>query len=159
VEPIVELVLDSDSPDATLAIGRAIGGASESGLVIGLIGPLGAGKTLLVRGIAQGLEVNDPRLVCSPTFVLLQEYSGRLPVYHFDTYRLSNPEQFAQLAPEEYFDGDGVSVVEWADRVRDMLPADRLEVQIEIFPESQRKLRFRATGAKAERVLGRIRPL
>jgi tRNA threonylcarbamoyladenosine biosynthesis protein TsaE len=125
-------------------------------LVVGLIGPLGAGKTLLVRGIAQGLGVSDSRVVCSPTFVLLQEYAGRLPVYHFDTYRLSSSHQFAALGPEEYFENEGVSIVEWADRVRDCLPGDRLEIEIEIHPDSRRKLRCHAMGERATRVLNEI---
>jgi tRNA threonylcarbamoyladenosine biosynthesis protein TsaE len=150
-----ELILHSDSPEATLAIGRALGRAAEPGLVVALIGPLGAGKTQLVRGVAEGLEVPDSRAVSSPTFVLIQEYAGRLPIYHFDTYRLTRPDQFADLGPEEYFEGDGVCLVEWADRVREILPGEPLEIHIEIFAESRRRLLFRAIGDRAMRVLRR----
>ncbi len=138
-----ELVLYSDSPVATHAIGRVLGRIAEPGLVVALIGPLGAGKTQFVRGVAEGLEVPDAvRIVSSPTFVLIQEYAGRLPIYHFDTYRLSRPEQFAELGPHEYFDGDGVCLVEWADRVAEYLPTGRLDVRFAIHGESSREIRF-----------------
>jgi tRNA threonylcarbamoyladenosine biosynthesis protein TsaE len=152
-----ELVLRSESAEATLEIGRALGRACAGGLVIALIGPLGAGKTQLVRGIAEGLDVSDPRVVSSPTFVLIQEYTGRIPIYHFDTYRLGSSDQFAALGPEEYFFGDGVSIVEWADRVAECLPSERLEIRIEVYPESQRALACRAIGASASRALESMR--
>jgi tRNA threonylcarbamoyladenosine biosynthesis protein TsaE len=151
-----ELTLLSDSPEATLQIGRVLGRACEPGLVIGLIGPLGAGKTQLVRGLAEGLEISDSRVVSSPTFVLVQEYFGRLPIYHFDTYRLASSEQFSALGPEEYFFGDGVSVVEWADRVADCLPRERLEICIEVYPDTRREFVFRGTGEIALRVLEKL---
>jgi tRNA threonylcarbamoyladenosine biosynthesis protein TsaE len=151
-----ELTLHSHSLEATLAIGRALGQAAEPGLVVALIGPLGAGKTQLVRGVAEGLEVADPRVVSSPTFVLIQEYEGRLPIFHFDTYRLRRPEQFTQLGPEELFESDGVCLVEWADRVIEFLPSDRLEIQIGIQGPDCRLISMRATGGKAMRVMMRF---
>ena len=156
--PAAELVLQSDSPEATLAIGRALGRAAEPGLVVALIGPLGAGKTQLVRGVAEGLEVLDSRVVSSPTFVLIQEYAGRLPIYHFDTYRLARPEQFSDLGPEEYFEGDGICLIEWADRVLDYLPSDRLEIQLIMRSESSRDLVLSApSGTRSFRVLEKLR--
>src|SRR5262245_34174107 len=92
-----ELLLDSQSPDETHHVGRSLGIFSEPELVVGLIGPLGAGKTHFVRGIAEGLGVSDSRVVSSPTFVLIQQYAGRLAIYHFDTYRLATPGDFADL--------------------------------------------------------------
>jgi tRNA threonylcarbamoyladenosine biosynthesis protein TsaE len=146
----VELVLHSDSPEATLAIGRTLGRAAEPGLVVALIGPLGAGKTQLVRGVAEGLEVADSRIVSSPTFVLIQEYAGRLPIYHFDTYRLTRPEHFIELGPDEYFESGGVCLVEWADRVAEFLPPRRLDVHFAIGGKSSRELRFSATASSRE---------
>ena len=152
-----ELTLMSDSPGTTLAIGRAIGQAAEPGLVVALIGPLGAGKTLLVRGVAEGLSVADPTTVCSPTFVLIQEYTGRLPIYHFDSYRLTSPKDFGALGPEEYFEGNGICLVEWADRVAIHLPGERLEIRIELRSESDRTLQLYAMGQRAQRVLQEVR--
>lgn len=152
-----ELVVDSHGPDETLQIGRALGGACEPGLVVGLVGPLGAGKTHFVRGVAEGLHVSDSRVVSSPTFVLIQEYAGDLPIYHFDTYRLATAADFSDLGVDEYFEGDGVCLVEWADRVPQILPDDRLEITLEIRSELERVLRFVALGAIACRVLDRVR--
>src|ERR1700722_3758959 len=92
---------------ATAAFGRRLAAALFPGAVVALIGQLGAGKTHLTRSIAEALGA-DPRAVSSPTFVLIQEYAARLPIYHFDAYRLRGPDEFAELGTEEYFQGDGV---------------------------------------------------
>src|SRR5919206_909490 len=115
-------VLDLPDPEATRALGRRLGGLLFPGAVVALVGPLGAGKTHLVRAVAEGLGA-DGRLVSSPTFVLIQEYRGRLPVYHFDAYRLRGEEEFLDLGALDYFEGDGVCLIEWADRVAGCLPA------------------------------------
>ncbi len=120
---LIEIELASE--DETARLGRAIAELVEPGTVIGLVGPLGAGKTRLVRAIAEALGV-DPVAISSPTFVLIQEYDGRLPVYHFDTYRLPSPEAFEDLGAADYWD-DGVSLVEWADRVAGLLPDGSLD--------------------------------
>src|SRR5437867_3366465 len=101
----------------TEALGGRLAGALFGGAVVALIGPLGAGKTQLVRAIAEGLGIADSRVVSSPTFVLIQEYSARLPIYHFDAYRLQTAGEFFDLGAHEYFAGNGVCLVEWADRV------------------------------------------
>src|SRR5438132_13431516 len=93
---------------ATEAFGRRLGALLFPGAVIALVGQLGAGKTHLTRAIAEGLEVKNPAAVNSPTFVLIQEYPARLPIYHFDAYRLAGPREFADLGIDEYFRGDGV---------------------------------------------------
>src|SRR5207302_10261856 len=106
----------------TLAFGRGLAGLLFPSTVVALIGPLGAGKTHLVRAVAEGLGVADGRVVSSPTFVLIQEYQARLPVYHFDAYRLRGPGEFADLGAHEYLEGDGVCLIEWAERVAEALP-------------------------------------
>src|SRR6188472_3272385 len=116
----------------TEAFGRRLGALLFPGAVVALVGPLGAGKTHLTRAIAEGLDVKNPAAVNSPTFVLIQEYLARLPVYHFDAYRLSGSREFAELGAYEYFRGDGVCIVEWADKVEATLPADHLRIEIEI---------------------------
>src|SRR6266540_6127853 len=118
--------------EATESFGRRLGERLFPGAVVALVGPLGAGKTHLTRALAEGLGVRNPAAVNSPTFVLIQEYPGPVPVYHFDAYRLSGPREFAELGVEEYFAGDGVCVVEWADRVADVMPAERLTVSLHV---------------------------
>src|SRR5262249_8376111 len=97
---------DLADPSATAALGRRLGQHLFPGAVVALIGPLGAGKTFLVRAIAEGMGLTDSRLVSSPTFVLIQEYAARLPIYHFDTYRLQSPQEFADLGAHEYLSGN-----------------------------------------------------
>jgi tRNA threonylcarbamoyladenosine biosynthesis protein TsaE len=149
------LNLWSGSESETDAFGRQIAAALEPGLVVGLIGDLGAGKTRLVRAIATALGA-DPDAVNSPTFVLLQRYEARLPVFHFDTYRLRNAHEFADLGPEEFFDAGGVCFVEWADRVSEMLPDDHLRIEIAATGPTARLIRLEATGPKSRAVLGRL---
>ena len=124
------LTVDLDSEDATARLGRAIADVVKPGVAIGLVGPLGAGKTRLVRAVAEALEV-DPLAISSPTFVLIHEYEGRLPVYHFDAYRLQSPRAFEDLGVTDYWGGDGVCLVEWADRVRGLLPDDCWMITLE----------------------------
>jgi tRNA threonylcarbamoyladenosine biosynthesis protein TsaE len=123
----------------TEEFGRRLGRLLFPGAVIGLAGPLGAGKTHLVRAIAEGLGVEDSRAVNSPTFVLIQEYDARLPIYHFDAYRLPSPQAFLDLGAEEYLQGEGVCLVEWADKVKDCLPVEHLWIELVVTgPESRR---------------------
>jgi tRNA threonylcarbamoyladenosine biosynthesis protein TsaE len=150
-----EMIQSLDIPDlaATEAFGRRLGELLFPGAVIALVGQLGAGKTHLTRAIAEGLGVTNPAAVNSPTFVLIQEYPARLPIYHFDAYRLSGPREFAELGVEEYFRGDGVSIVEWADRVESTLPADHLRIEIEIVNEHRRRFHVMASGEPYERLI------
>ena len=142
---------------ATEAFGRRLAASLEPGSVVALVGPLGAGKTHLVRAVAEGLGAN-PAAVSSPTFVLIQEYLGRLQLYHFDAYRLPNPDAFRDLGVEEYFYGDGVCLVEWADKVTATLPADHLRIEIEVVSESRRRVVLTATGPRSGRVLLALSP-
>ncbi|HID20834.1 MAG TPA: tRNA (adenosine(37)-N6)-threonylcarbamoyltransferase complex ATPase subunit type 1 TsaE, partial [Planctomycetaceae bacterium] len=113
----------SDSPEQTRQIGRWLADALEPGAVVAIRGGLAAGKTVLVRAIADALGVDSDE-VASPTFVLVREYAGRVPVYHADAYRLKGPDEFIDLGGDEYLFGDGVCLVEWADRVAAVLPDD-----------------------------------
>src|SRR5580698_9137569 len=146
-------ILDIPDLPATEAFGRRLGEQLFPGAVIALVGQLGAGKTHLTRAIAEGLGVKNPAIVNSPTFVLIQEYPARIPIYHFDAYRLSGPREFAELGVEEYFLGDGVSIVEWADKVEATLPADHLRIEIEIVDESQRRFVITAEREKYQALL------
>ncbi len=137
----------------TMALGRALATHLFPGAVVALIGPLGAGKTQLVKAIAEGLGIANPAVVNSPTFVLIQEYDARLPMYHFDAYRLATEVEFADLGPHEYFQGDGVSLVEWADKVPNCLPMEYLEVRIVPTGETSRRFELTAHGERYEQII------
>ena len=134
--------------ESTSRLGRRLGGLLFPGAVIGLIGRLGAGKTFLVRAVAEGLGIPDSRVVSSPTFVLIHEYAARLPIYHFDAYRLSGPGELFDLGVHEYFEAGGVCLVEWADRALACLPADHLRVTLEITGETSRRLHVEGRGER-----------
>jgi tRNA threonylcarbamoyladenosine biosynthesis protein TsaE len=148
--------LSFDAPDeaATIDLGRSLAAHLPLGAVIGLRGPLGAGKTRLVQAVAEAAGV-DPRVVLSPTFVLIHEYRGRVPIYHFDAYRLRDHDEFLQLGPEEYFDGGGWTFVEWADRVEACLPRERLDIRIEPTGITSRHFEVAAIGQRYESVISR----
>lgn len=123
-----DLVLAAPTPDDTRAIGAALAPLLRAGDALMLTGELGAGKTTLVRGIAEGLDVEEH--VASPTFTLVREYSGRLPVAHVDVYRLDRLQDVVDLALDEVADGEAVLVVEWGDAIEELLPPDRLRVEL-----------------------------
>lgn len=137
---------------ATEALGRRLGPLLFPGAVVALIGGLGAGKTHFVRAVAEGLGVRNPAAVTSPTFVLIQEYPARLPIYHFDAYRLHTVNDFVALGTDEYFHGDGVCLVEWADRVTEVLPAERLEVRFRVVSAGERELTVSGLGERYDRL-------
>jgi tRNA threonylcarbamoyladenosine biosynthesis protein TsaE len=138
----------------TEAFGRRLGAALFPGAVVALNGQLGAGKTHLVRAVCEGLGVANPAAVCSPTFTLVHEYPGPVPVYHFDAYRLSGPAEFRELGADEYLAGDGVCLIEWAERVAAALPADHLRIDIQPVGESGRRFILTATDERHAAVLG-----
>ncbi len=142
----------------TDALGRRLADHLFAGAVVALIGPLGAGKTHLVRAIAVELGVPNSRVVTSPTFVLIQEYSGRLPIYHFDAYRLRNSGEFVDLGAHEYFEGKGVCLVEWADRVEDVLPKEHLRITMQIIGETARRITWEGRGSGYQDLLKSIAP-
>lgn len=117
------------SPEETFALGEELGRLAKSGQIYCLDGELGAGKTVFTQGFAAGLGIREP--VNSPTFTILQVYEeGRLPLYHFDVYRLGDPEELEEIGYEEYFFGNGVCLIEWAGQVADYLPAGVVSVKI-----------------------------
>jgi tRNA threonylcarbamoyladenosine biosynthesis protein TsaE len=145
----------SRSAAATRALGRRLGAAAGPGSVIALVGPLGAGKTELARGIARGLGVDEP--VTSPTFVLVAEHVGRLPLFHVDCYRLGGPEDALAAGILDERADEGVTVVEWAERLGLALPPGRLDVHIDGAGDEPRRLELRATDARHERLLEVLR--
>lgn len=149
---MAQLALESHSPEETQALGGRLAACLQTGDVVELIGDLGAGKTCLVQSIAAGLGVTED-LVHSPTFVLIQEYAGRIPVCHLDAYRLRDIDEFLELGADELVGGDNVSLIEWGDRVAQVLPRDRLTVRIDVLGESSRRITLSAGGRRSERIL------
>lgn len=124
------MVIETATREETLALGVKIGEQALPGTVICVDGDLGAGKTVLAQGIAKGLGISEQ--VVSPTFTILQEYrDGRIPFYHFDVYRIEDPDEMYEVGFEDYFYGDGVCMVEWAELVRELLPEDHVHITIE----------------------------
>ena len=152
----MEISVLSRSPEQTRELGRALGAALEPGDVIALTGPLGAGKTCLVQGIARGLGVPERIPVVSPTFTLVGEYPGRIPLRHADFYRVEGERRLDDAGFPDLLDGRGILVVEWAERVPSALPRDRLEIRMEIRSESERGLRLVGVGPRAEGRMKRI---
>ena len=155
---IPPFTVETHSPEETLELGRRIGRAAKPGDVLALVGDLGTGKTVLAKGVAEGLGAASAREVVSPTFVLCREYlDGRLPLYHFDAYRLRGAADLEGIGASEIFGGDGLSLVEWADRAPQALPQDRLEVHLEVTGPESRRLTFAARGPQAAQRLAEIR--
>ena len=117
-------------PEETHALGKKIGAAAEPGAVYTLVGDLGVGKTVFTQGIADGLGITEP--ICSPTFSIVQVYEeGRMPFYHFDVYRIGDIEEMDEIGYEDYFYGDGLCMIEWANLIEEILPEKRHDITIE----------------------------
>ena len=149
--------VETRSANATFALGEALGRSLVGGLTIGLIGPLGAGKTYLVKGIAAGNGVDDARKVTSPTFTLVHEYPGRLTLYHADLYRLRGSRELIALGFDEWIRSDAVVVVEWADHAPSAIPDEALWIELTPTGCTTRTVSFRASGDAAIRCLESLR--
>ena len=147
-----ELKVVTYAPDQTRELGKKLGSLIDGSFLITLSGELGAGKTTFTQGLGRGLEIT--RNVTSPTFTLMKSYKGRLPLYHIDAYRLEDIDQ--DLGFEEYVDGDGVCVIEWSNFIEDVLPEERLSINLTISDDDSRMLVFSAYGDKYEEVLERL---
>ncbi len=124
------MIKETFSPEETFALGEAMGRTARPGEVYVLIGDLGVGKTVFTQGIARGLDITEP--IASPTFTIVQVYEeGRMPFYHFDVYRIGDLEEMEEIGYEDYFYGEGLSLVEWGDLIRELLPERRTEITIE----------------------------
>ena len=141
---------------ATARLGHALAGALPDSAVVALAGTLGAGKTRLVQALAEAAGV-DRRDVVSPTFVLVQEYEGRIPIYHIDAYRLRDADEFRLLGGEEYLASRGWVLIEWAERIADCLPTELLTVALEVTGDQMRRARVTAVGEPYLAVLKSLR--
>lgn len=138
-----ELTVNSSSPQETFRLGQAIGELAGPGDVILLSGPLGAGKTCMAQGIARGMGVIESPP--SPSYVLVREFSGRLPLYHMDLYRLEF-EEIEELGLEDYLFGKGVCIIEWAEKAASLMPKEHLAIRLSYAGDSERKIVFAAAG-------------
>ncbi|MBQ3388555.1 MAG: tRNA (adenosine(37)-N6)-threonylcarbamoyltransferase complex ATPase subunit type 1 TsaE [Thermoguttaceae bacterium] len=149
-------IYTAEDESATRRLGEVLADTLPAGSVVSLIGTLGAGKTCLTSAVARRLGVPEGE-TASPTFVLIKEYkSGRIPVYHFDTYRLKDSDEFYELGPDEYFDGDGLCFVEWGDRFEEVLPPDRLDIVITVEGPAARRMELVGRGGFPSEVLDAI---
>ena len=139
----------------TARLGAALAEILPDGVVVGLCGTLGAGKTRLVQEIAVACGVNR-RQVVSPTFVLVLEHHARRSIYHFDAYRLKDEDEFLELGPDEYFDSSGLVLIEWADKVESCLPDERIEIHLEVSGETSRRFEVVAVGDRFVDVIERL---
>ena len=145
----------SARPEDTRALGQLLGELAGAGLVVLLNGDLGAGKTCFAQGVARGLGVSPASPVTSPSYTLLNIHQGRLPLYHFDLYRLSQVDDLEELGYDEFAEGDGLTLVEWADRMTAALSAS-VSILIEHLAERQRSLRFDALDDRGETLLEQL---
>ncbi|RNC67828.1 MAG: tRNA (adenosine(37)-N6)-threonylcarbamoyltransferase complex ATPase subunit type 1 TsaE [Desulfuromonadales bacterium] len=136
-----------------MVLGETLGRVLEPGCFIALIGELGSGKTHFVRGVSAGLAVDSSVPITSPTYTLLNEYEGRLRLHHFDLYRLEGGDDAAHLGFDEYFYGSGVCLVEWAERLGEEMPLERLDIMFSYEGEDTRRLDFVPHGQKHEALL------
>ncbi len=124
------MVYETFSPEETYEIGRRMGSEARPGLVITLDGDLGAGKTLFTKGFAEGLGITEP--VSSPTFTILQEYEGgRMPLYHFDVYRIGDPAEMEEVGFDDYIYGDGATLIEWSELIEELIPEEAVRIVME----------------------------
>ena len=145
------------SADITSSFGKAVGGLLDRGQVIALIGELGAGKTTLVKSIASGIGISKDIVVSSPSYTLINEYEGGMPVYHFDLYRLNSADEIYDLGYSEYIEGNGISIIEWADKAPEVLPEEHLEVNMSIVGEDKREALLTGKGAVYSTILERLK--
>lgn len=127
------LTLHSKSSEETIEIGKKIGSLLKKGDILAMQGTLAAGKTTITKGIAESLGVTE--VITSPTFCLISEYEGKMPLYHFDVYRLEGPEDFINLGSEDMLYGDGISIIEWSEKIMEELPSSTIIIRLE--PDSE----------------------
>ncbi len=154
-ETVKSLEIVSNSAEETRKIGMKLGKLAASGDVILLVGSLGAGKTCLTQGIARGLGIDE--YTTSPSFVLVREHRGKLPLYHMDLYRLDRIEEVTQLGLDDYLYGNGVCVVEWADKGLSVLPEEHLLIEMQIVSPMKRNLSFMPKGTRYLEMLSKLK--
>lgn len=146
----------TNNPEETMRLGREIGKLLKQGDVIALIGNLGTGKTVIANGLCRSLGVNED-YITSPTYTIINQYDGRIPVYHIDLYRLNDSRELYNIGWDEYIYGNGTCIIEWADKAGEMLPEKYLIVNIEVTGKDKRKITLQARGDSYKNLLERVR--
>jgi tRNA threonylcarbamoyladenosine biosynthesis protein TsaE len=150
-----QLELITRSPEETQKFGTHLGEIAQPGDVLLLVGKLGAGKTCLTQGIAWGLNIEE--YAASPSFVVIRELKGRLPLYHIDFYRLDNLEEIAELGLDDYLYGNGVSVVEWAEKGLSLLPPEHLLIEMSYVADTERRLKLKPSGQRYQKMAAELK--
>ena len=150
------MTMISNSIEETIEVGAVLGRALRKGDVVALVGTLGSGKTILTKGIAKGLGLKDVRYVNSPSFVIIKEYKGKISLYHLDLYRLDKSTLLDTESYEEYLYGNGVTVIEWAERLSSTLPSDYLEMRFAHKTTNQRAISAIAHGPRSHELLTQL---
>jgi len=132
----------TNSSEETIAVGKKIGAKLKLGDVVGFYGELGSGKTTMIKGVAMGLGVKEQSLVKSPSFVMINEYKGRYPIYHIDLYRVKNGEEILSIGFDDYLYGEGVCLIEWAEKAEKELPEKIIKIELEVVSPSERKVKL-----------------
>lgn len=148
------VVLKTLDADETVRLGSELGRRLRPGDVVALYGDLGAGKTTFVKGIARGMGVAEEAR--SPTFTLIHEHPGEPPLYHIDLYRLAGAQEAEALGVEEYVYGEGVTVIEWADRMEELLPAERLDIELRVTGETEREMALRCGSERTAKIVEEV---
>jgi tRNA threonylcarbamoyladenosine biosynthesis protein TsaE len=147
----------SDSPEITFELGYRLGRLLCSGDVIGLVGELGTGKTKFTQGIAKGLEVDPKIYITSPTYTLINEYEGRIYLYHFDLYRINNIKDWEELGGDEYFFKNGIVIIEWAEKILKYIPFEHIIVNFNYISKNKREINFKALGDRFKKILDELK--
>jgi len=142
-----KIIIHTQGAEDTKKVGASVGKFLDTGDLVAFKGDLGAGKTCMIKGIAKGLQVPENCYVRSPSFVILNIYPGRCSLYHLDLYRIHDPLELEDLGYRDFFFGDAVTVVEWADKFSGFLPEDHLKISLDFQSETQRKITIEAQGA------------
>jgi tRNA threonylcarbamoyladenosine biosynthesis protein TsaE len=149
--------IETEEIGQTIEFGRLTGSLLKAGDVIALIGQLGAGKTYFTKGIAEGQGVKDGKVVTSPSYVIVKQYMGRLPIYHFDAYRLKSADEMYEIDCMGFFWGDGISIIEWADKVMECLPDEFIKITIKIEGKTLRGINVSYKGERYRNFMEEIK--
>jgi len=151
----MNLTIITKSSEETKNLGEELSKLTKPGDLLAFYGELGAGKTCFIQGISRGLKVKD--YVTSPSFTIINEYQGKIPIYHFDLFRLDNAEEIIELGYHEYFYGEGLTVIEWAGKIEQLLPKEHLKIKIKFKDRYQRKISFISQGDRFKKFLEELK--